>query len=102
MPLVVVAKTVDLPPGSAVQVEVAGRKVALFNLAGNLCAIEDVCPHRGGPLSEGTVLGEEVECPWHGARFNLRTGAHLCPPAPKGVAAFRVQVAGDEVQVEMP
>ena len=102
MSLVSVAKTTDLPPGSVVQVAVGDRKVALFNLDGAFYAIEDVCTHRGAPLSEGAVIGEEVECPWHGSRFSLKTGAHLCPPAPKGVTAYRVQIAGDEVQIEVP
>jgi nitrite reductase/ring-hydroxylating ferredoxin subunit len=102
MPLVTIAKTADFPAGAAVQLEVNGRKLAVFNCDGVFYALEDVCPHRGAPLSEGMVAGEEVECPWHGARFNLKTGAHLCPPAAKGVATFRTQIVGDEVQVEVP
>jgi 3-phenylpropionate/trans-cinnamate dioxygenase ferredoxin component len=101
MPFVTVAKTTDLPAGSAAQVLVNNRKIAIFNLDGVFYAIEDTCSHRGAPLSEGSVMGEEVECPLHGARFNLKTGAHLCPPAPKGVAAFRVQVSGDDVQIDV-
>ena len=102
MALITVAKTGDIPVDAAKQVTVGGRKVALFNVAGSYYAIDDTCTHRGGPLSEGAVIGEEVECPWHGARFNLKTGAHLCPPAPKGIAAYPVQVLGDDVQIEVP
>ena len=62
-----VASTADLAPGAAKCVEVAGKKIALFNLEGSFYAIDDTCTHRGGPLSEGEVSGEEVTCPWHAA-----------------------------------
>ena len=59
-----VASTADLAPGEARCVEVSGKKIALFNLEGSFYAIDDTCTHRGGPLSEGEVSGEEVTCPW--------------------------------------
>lgn len=96
-----VAVVAEVPPGSARSVVLAGKKLALFNVDGRVYAIEDVCPHRGAPLSEGTLTGAEVVCPWHGARFDVRNGAHLCPPAQAGVACFAVQVVGDEVQVDV-
>ena len=96
-----VAKVADVPPGKGKQVTVNGVKVALFNVNGAFFAINDTCPHRGGPLSEGILTGTEVECPWHGAKFNATTGAHLCPPARSDVAAYKVQVVGDEVEVEV-
>jgi nitrite reductase/ring-hydroxylating ferredoxin subunit len=92
----------EVPPGGAKQVTVNGRTVALFNVGGSFHAIDDTCTHRGGPLSEGDLVGNEVTCPWHGARFNVTTGAHLCPPAPKDVSSYKVQVVGDEVQVDVP
>src|SRR5438067_8479291 len=55
-------------------VEAAGQRTGVFNVGGKYWAIEDTCPHRGGPLSEG-ILADEVICPWHGSRFNLKTGA---------------------------
>ncbi len=63
--------------------------------------IENTCPHRGGPLAEGMVVGEEVICPWHGSRFNVKTGSVLTPPARQGVESFPVRVAGDDVEVEV-
>ena len=80
-----VASTADLAPGGARSVEVAGKKIALFNLEGSFYAIDDTCTHRGGPLSEGEVSGEEVTCPWHGAVYNIKTGEVLGPPAPRRV-----------------
>jgi nitrite reductase/ring-hydroxylating ferredoxin subunit len=95
------AAVTEVPPGRAKQVTVNGKAVGLFNVGGTFYAIDDTCPHRGAPLSEGDVAGTEVTCPWHAAAFDLTTGAHLCPPAPRGVAIYKVQVVGDEVQVDV-
>jgi nitrite reductase/ring-hydroxylating ferredoxin subunit len=82
--------------------EVAGKKIALFNLDGSFYAIDDACTHEGGPLSEGQVLsGGEVMCPWHGAVYSIKTGAVLGPPAPRGVASYAVRVEGSDVLVEI-
>jgi nitrite reductase/ring-hydroxylating ferredoxin subunit len=97
-----VAAVADVPVGTARQVTVNGRTVALFNVNGTFYALDDTCPHAGGPLSEGDVEGEEVTCPWHAARFDLTTGKNLCPPARQGVPAYPVQVVGDEVQIDVP
>jgi len=82
-------------------VEVGGRAIAIFNLGGRYYAIDNVCPHRGGPLSEGTIAGDDVICPWHGARFSIKTGAVLGPPAMQGVKSFPVRVTGEVVEVEI-
>src|SRR5262245_19040479 len=94
-----VARVQDVPEGKGKQVSVSGKPVALFHLADGWYAIDDTCPHRGGPLSEGAVQGKEVMCPWHGARFDLVAGKHLCPPARSDVACYQVQIVGDEVQI---
>ena len=89
----------DLEAGKLV--EAGGQKIAIFDLGGNLCAVENTCPHRGGPLSEGIMAGEEVICPWHGSRFNVKTGAVITPPAQQGVKSFPVRIVGDDVEVEI-
>ena len=89
----------DLEGGKLV--EVSGQKIAMFILGDKYYAIENVCPHRGGPLAEGIVAGDEVICPWHGSRFNIKTGAFLTPPARQGVKSFPVRVAGNDVEVEI-
>src|SRR5262249_39315544 len=76
-----IAKTKDVPPGQAAAFTIEDQKIALFNVDGTYYAIGDTCTHRGGPLSEGDVQGVKVTCPWHGADFDLRTGAVLGPPA---------------------
>lgn len=96
------ASVQEVPAGSVKQVQVGGRTLALFHLGDTYHAIDDACPHRGASLAEGDVAGNEVTCPWHGARFDLTTGANLCPPARSGVTAYKVQVVGDEIQIDVP
>ena len=81
--LVKIAETKDLTPGQAAAFDVEGQKIALFNVEGTFYAVGDTCTHRGGPLSEGSVAGTTVTCPWHGADFDLKTGAVMRPPARK-------------------
>ena len=82
-------------------VEAGGHGIAIFNLDGKYYAIEDTCPHRGGPLSEGMLAEDEVICPWHGSRFKVKTGAVLTPPAQRNVKSFPVRVFGNDVEVEI-
>jgi nitrite reductase/ring-hydroxylating ferredoxin subunit len=97
-----VATVQEVPPGQGKQVTVNGRTIALFNVDGKFYAIDDTCPHRGAPLWEGPLEGHEVTCPWHGARFDVTSGAHLCPPARSDVSPYKVQVIGNDVQIDVP
>lgn len=94
-----VAPAADLPPGSRRVVDVDGIAVAVFNLAGDYLAIEDLCTHDGGELASGELDGEEIVCPRHGARFNLRTGAVAAPPAYGPVASLPTRLADGWVEV---
>lgn len=87
----------ELQPGEYRSVWDGDVQIAVFNLDGELYAIEDVCTHDGGELTGGVVEGHEIECPRHGARFDIRTGAVLCPPAYEPVAKFPVKIEGDAV-----
>lgn len=102
MAFVKVATVEELPVGKSKQVKVSGKTLALFNVNGTIYAIDDTCPHRGAPLWEGDLHGHEVTCPWHGAVFDVTTGAHLCPPARSDVASYKVQTVDSEVQVDVP
>ena len=97
-----VASTAEIPAGSGRLVEAKGRRIAVFNVAGRYHAIDDTCSHQGGPLSEGTLDGRAVTCPWHGARFDVTTGAVLSPPARRAVASYPVRVSGPDLLVEIP
>ncbi len=100
--LIKVAEANDIPPGTAKAVEAEGRRIALFNSGDGYYAIDGVCTHRGGPLSEGEVNGTVVTCPLHGATFDITTGNVLGPPAPEGVVSYRVRVDGNDIKVERP
>ncbi len=96
---VTVARTEDLAAGQGKLVEVNQKRIALFNVGGHYYAIADVCPHRGGPLSEGELDGAAVVCPWHGAIFDLATGEVTRAPAAAGVATYDVRVEGEEIAI---
>ena len=96
-----VAKTDEISPGHGKLVEAGGKKIALFNVEGAFYAIDDTCTHVGGPLSEGSLDGKEVTCPWHGAIYDVTSGEVLSPPAPQGVARYDVRVEGSDIEVEV-
>jgi len=96
-----VAKTGDIAPGEAKAVDIGVKRIAIFNIEGTYHAIEDTCTHRGGPLSEGMVVGNEVTCPWHGAVFDVTTGSVLGLPAPRSVASYPVRIEGDDIELEL-
>ena len=100
--LVKVATLGELPPGTGRQVKLEDRVVAIFNVGGTIHAIDGSCSHRGGPLGEGRLDGSVVTCPWHGARFDVTTGAVLSPPAPRDAKVYRVSLAADAIVVEVP
>lgn len=89
----------ELIPGVWHVVDVDGAQVAVVNVAGNYFAIEDVCTHDGGELTGGTLCGYEIECPRHGARFDVRTGAALCAPAYEATAVFPIRIEDGVVLV---
>ena len=94
-----VAKVSELPPGKMLVVSVAEERVVLCNVDGKIFAVEDRCSHDDGTLSDGELIGAEIECPRHGARFDVKTGAVTCPPAVRPIRHFQVQIDGDAVQI---
>ena len=98
-----VAALADIPLNSSKLVEVNRVRVALFNLNGEIYAIEDTCTHDGGPLVEGAIVNDcQVQCPRHGARFDIRTGAALSFPAFEPTNTYAVQIKDGEIWVERP
>jgi 3-phenylpropionate/trans-cinnamate dioxygenase ferredoxin subunit len=91
----------DVPPGASKTFEVKGRSIAVCNVNGEIYAIDDVCTHDEGPLGEGTLEGYEIECPRHGARFDVRTGEVTALPAAAPVDTFKVRVRGDDIEIEV-
>ena len=99
--LIKIAQVTDVASGQACAFNVEGQRIALFNVQGTYYAIADTCTHDGGPLSEGQVQGSTVTCPWHGAEFDLKSGAVLGPPAFEGVPSYRVVIEGNDIKVEL-
>ena len=94
-----IATRAELPAGGKKLVEVDGRAIAVFHIDGAFYAIDDVCTHDGGPLAEGELIGCEIQCPRHGARFDVRTGRPTCMPAIEPVTVHATDVRGDDVYV---
>lgn len=95
------ARVSELPPGSAREVEHDGRIYALFHVDGVISAIDGLCAHQGGPLADGELTGTVVTCPWHGWRFDVRTG-QCCIHTRVQQAVFPVRIEGDDVLVAVP
>ncbi len=96
---VTVARVGEIPTGGVKIVRLDDQSVAVFHLDDGYYAIDDVCTHDGGPLAEGPIEGNVIECPRHGARFDIRTGEVLCLPATSPVPTYTVRITGDEIQV---
>jgi ferredoxin-NADP reductase/nitrite reductase/ring-hydroxylating ferredoxin subunit len=95
-----VAGTGDLKPDQVKGVWAGGKRIALCNVGGEYYAVADECPHAGGALSEGDLLGKELTCPLHGAIFDVTTGAVLEQPADEPVPCYSVRVVGSDVEVK--
>ena len=100
MAYVKVGKLSDLPEGTAKVYEVNGRAIAVCNVDGALYGVDDVCTHDEGSLDQGDLDGFELECPRHGARFDVRTGEVKALPAVLPIDTFRVRVEGDDIEVD--
>ncbi len=99
---VIIAKTSEIPVGQIKPVVVDGRPLLICHTADGFFAIDDTCSHDDGPLAEGWLEGNEIECPRHGARFDVKTGKVLCLPAAVAIGSYPVQVDGDAIRVSVP
>lgn len=100
MEFVKVATTGEIAPGTALRVEVADEPIAIFNLDGEFYAIGDICTHAEASLSEGDIFGDCVECPLHGAEFDIRTGRPRTLPAVIPVPTYAVKVEGGDILID--
>ena len=97
-----VAKVSDVSVGQVKVYEAGGRRVCVCNVDGEYFAIADLCSHDNGPLGEGELVDNQIECPRHGARFDVQTGKPLCLPAVVPVPTYPVQVRDDDLWVGIP
>jgi nitrite reductase/ring-hydroxylating ferredoxin subunit len=98
--LVKVATVDEVPAKEGKIVDIGGNQIALFNVNGEICAIANSCPHRGGPLGEGDLEGMIVTCPWHGWQFDVTTGVSPVNPA-ASVKKYPCKVDGTDISVEI-
>jgi 3-phenylpropionate/trans-cinnamate dioxygenase ferredoxin subunit len=98
-----IATVGEIPVNGSKLVEIEDVRIAVFNLDGTFYAIEDVCTHDGGPLVEGEIVnGCQVQCPRHGARFDIRTGDAVSFPAFSPTTTYEVRVENGDVLIESP
>lgn len=94
-----VARLEDVPPGTMLQVELDGRKIMLAHVGERVFALHDECSHEEFPLSSGELVGDQVTCVLHGARFDLETGTPRALPAVRPVRTYETRLEGEEIQV---
>lgn len=92
----------ELGNGERLFVEIDQLAIVVFNIGGELYAIEDVCSHDDGPLGDGDLEGYEVGCPRHGARFDVRSGKALTLPAVVDIPAYPVQIVEGQIEIGLP
>ncbi len=97
-----IAPASELPSGERLFVDIADKPVVIFNIAGQLFAIGDVCSHDDGPLGDGTIEGNNIVCPRHGAEFDLRNGKAMQMPAVIDIPAYPVRVVDGNIQIGIP
>jgi 3-phenylpropionate/trans-cinnamate dioxygenase ferredoxin component len=99
---VIIGTTDELQAGGEpIVVEVDRQWIAVFNIDGAYYAIKDICPHDDGPLSEGEVTGCVIECPRHGAKFDIKTGKVLSAPAHIDIPTYEVRIGGSEIHLRL-
>ncbi len=101
MPMVTVGKTSDVKPGQMTSFEVNGKRILIANWEGTYFATEDLCTHDSGTLSDGELVDGEIECPRHGGRFDVRTGAVTALPPMFPIKTFPVHLEGDQIMVDL-
>ena len=95
-----VADTKDIQPSHMKEVQVDGENICVVNIEGKYYAISNICTHEGGPLADGTLEGFEVECPWHGSKFDVRSGEVMSPPASEPEQTYQVKVDGNSILIK--
>ena len=98
---VTAARAGEFQPGAARVVYLRGVEIALYNVDGSFYAVDNLCPHEGGPLAAGTIRGKVLSCPWHRWQFHLETGISPVNPAVR-VQTYPVRIEGDQIKIGIP
>lgn len=94
-----IAPVEEFPQGERLFLEIEGHPIVIFSLANEFLATGDICSHDGGEIGEGEMSGEEIICPRHGARFNIRTGKALSLPAVEGIPVYPIRIVEGFLEV---
>jgi len=98
---ILAGKTSDIPPGKMLKVSANGKQILVANMDGNYFAMDDICAHQGASLSEGTLEGSTITCPWHGSTWDCKTGKLIAFASQlKDSASYKTIVESDNVFVE--
>ena len=98
---ILAGKTSDIPPGKMLKVSANGKDILVANMDGNYFAMDDTCAHQGASLSEGTLEGSTITCPWHGSTWDCKTGKLIAFASQlKDSASYKIIVESDNVFVE--
>jgi 3-phenylpropionate/trans-cinnamate dioxygenase ferredoxin component len=97
-----IAPATELPDGERLFVEIGGKPIVIFKIAGQFFSIADVCSHDDGPVGEGLLEGYNITCPRHGAQFDIRTGKVVQMPAVVDIPAYPVRVVDGMIQLGVP
>jgi len=100
--LVKAAVRSEIKPGTMAAFEIEGLPIGICHVGESFYAIGDLCTHDGAPLEGGEVVGDEIECPRHGARFDVKTGKAMCLPAVTPVPTYRLELKGEEIWIAIP
>jgi nitrite reductase/ring-hydroxylating ferredoxin subunit len=96
-----VASRSDLAEGEVLGVDAAGKEIALYDADGRIFATDNICTHAYARLSDGWLDGETIECPLHAARFDIRTGKVLDPPATEPLKTYPVRLSGEDIEIKI-
>lgn len=98
---VAVIDRAELPDHGMRRMTVGKRQVLVCRLGESVFAVRANCPHRGAPLDEGRLEGPLLRCPWHGVKFDVRTGGRVCPPICSDLTVYEAEVRGDQVWIQV-
>lgn len=98
---ITVAQRDDLAEGDVLGLDIAGRSIALYDADGNLYATDDICTHAYARLSDGWLDGDEIECPLHAGRFDVKSGKAVCPPVVQALKTYPVRLVDGEIQIRL-
>lgn len=99
---VVIADEGEIPPGERLNISVDDDPILIINIGGKLYALGDICSHDGNMLDDAAVEGNEIVCPRHGARFDVRNGKVTALPAVVDIPAYPVRIVGGQIEVGIP